>query len=183
MVSEITLDQEIEQKLPDEAKSLIKVEYRDIALRLQSLKVGNEVQYKDAVELGLRNKDILKRLESFRKTIVKPFQDAVKNTNDLFKNIASRFEENQAKIDRAILQYQSSRKKTESIQNVHSPNGMGRATLVKRMAFEIVDESLIPREWLCPDETKIGRAVRGRLVKEIPGVKIYEVTDTAYSVA
>lgn len=179
-MEEITLDKEIEQQLPNEAKMLIKVEYRDISQRIASLKVSNEQDHKQAVELGLRNKDVLKRIETFRKAIVKPFQDAVKNTNDIFKKVASRFEENQSKIDSAIIRYINSRKKTESVQNIHSDNGMGRATIVKRMTYEIVDPNLIPREWLCPDEVKIGRAVRGRLVKEIPGIKIYEITDTAY---
>lgn len=41
--------------------------------------------------------------------------------------------------------------------------------------YEIVKESLIPREYLKPDETKIGRVVKAMGTKiEIPGVKIWE---------
>lgn len=48
-------------------------------------------------------------------------------------------------------------------------------SLRTRWAWRIVDESAIPREYMRPDEAKIGRAVRalGKLAK-IPGVEVYE---------
>lgn len=45
-----------------------------------------------------------------------------------------------------------------------------------RWTFEIVDEIAIPCEWLTPDLTKIGQAVRRKddPVREIPGVRIFQ---------
>lgn len=42
--------------------------------------------------------------------------------------------------------------------------------------YEILDESKIPREWLCVDTTKIYKAVtrRDNPLREIPGVRIYD---------
>jgi len=42
--------------------------------------------------------------------------------------------------------------------------------------YEILDESQIPREWLCVDTAKIQKAVtrRDNPIREIPGVRIYE---------
>lgn len=40
--------------------------------------------------------------------------------------------------------------------------------------FSIVDASLIPREWLIPDEKKIGRIVRAcKEQTDIPGIRVY----------
>lgn len=40
--------------------------------------------------------------------------------------------------------------------------------------YEITDANLIPREWLTPDLTKIGQAVKGaKDMLKIPGVRIY----------
>lgn len=84
----------------------------------------------------------------------------------------------------------------EAIQKAHEKKGheideTPRAELVPEVApietasalktrttwkYEILDESQIPREWLCVDTTKIQRAITQRdfPVRNIPGVKIYE---------
>jgi hypothetical protein len=37
-----------------------------------------------------------------------------------------------------------------------------------------MDASLIPREYLMPDEKKIGELVRKRIITQLPGVRIWE---------
>lgn len=86
-------------------------------------------------------------------------------------------------------------KKRELLQKAHEEKGhvideTPRAELVPEVApvetvsalkthwtwkYEILNESQIPREWLCVDTTKIQRAVtrRENPVRDIPGVKIY----------
>lgn len=83
----------------------------------------------------------------------------------------------------------------EALQRAHADKGhvideTPRAELVPEVApiktvsalktrttwkYEILDETQVPREWLCVDTTKIYRAVtrRDNPVREIPGVKIY----------
>lgn len=57
-----------------------------------------------------------------------------------------------------------------------APKARGVATK-EIWKFEIVDESLIPREWLVPDLVKIGTAARGaKDAIKIPGVRIYSET-------
>ncbi len=56
----------------------------------------------------------------------------------------------------------------------------GRVTARKRWTFEITDAAKVPREWCVPDTKAIGQAVRAKNgVREIPGVRIYEVEDLA----
>ena len=51
-----------------------------------------------------------------------------------------------------------------------------KVTYRKQVHFEIVDADAVPREWCCPDERKIGAAVRAGIVTPddpIPGVRIW----------
>ena len=68
--------------------------------------------------------------------------------------------------------------KVEVVQTVHTD--IGRSTVRKAMKFEVVDPSLVPREYLMPDEKKIGAAVRAKIVTSIPGVKIWEENIQTY---
>ncbi len=166
------IDAEAEAILTDDAKQLVLVEGRHIAERIVSLKVSNEAEYRAACELGVRNKEVLNRLEAFRKAIVKPMQDAVKNTNGIFERLASRFAENQEKINRAVTTYFTSRKKTEAIKTTHISGG-GRTSMQRRWTFDILNDDLVPREFCKPDEMKIRRHMNAG-TREIPGVRIYE---------
>lgn len=62
--------------------------------------------------------------------------------------------------------------KVEIPKTVHTD--LGRSTVRKVMKFEIMDASLLPREYLMPDEKKIGRRVRDREITSLPGVRIWE---------
>lgn len=53
------------------------------------------------------------------------------------------------------------------------PKGMG-VSAQKNWKFRIVNEALIPREYLSPDEKKIGAVVRSQKnLAKIPGIEIY----------
>lgn len=52
----------------------------------------------------------------------------------------------------------------------------------KKRRFEVVDESLLTRDYLCPDLKKIKEVVDAGVITDIPGVKIYEDYDTVIRV-
>ena len=68
--------------------------------------------------------------------------------------------------------------KIEAPKTVHTD--LGRSTVRKIMQFEVMDPNLVPREYLMPDEKKIGAAVRSKLATSIPGVKIWEDLNQSY---
>lgn len=68
--------------------------------------------------------------------------------------------------------------KVEVSQTVRTD--IGRSTVRKIMKFEVIDLALVPREYLMPDEKKIGAAVRAKLATQIPGVKIWEELNQSY---
>lgn len=184
-VKEIVLDEEIKELIPDEGQKLIAIEGANICREIVQLKVTNKQTYEKACELGIANNKILKGIESFRLAIVKPLKDQVKKIDQIFKRIAAPFESNDSVIRGALQKYQDSVKLTEKkaseggIKTVYS--GPDRATVMKVKKFEVIDESQVPREWLCVDKEKLGRAVRAGVVKDIPGIRIYEESVTAFA--
>lgn len=62
----------------------------------------------------------------------------------------------------------------ESVPEVPDQLDTSGLTVREDWKFSIVDSSLIPREWLIPDEKKIGRIVRAcKEQTDIPGIRVY----------
>lgn len=175
------ITKEAEQILTPEAVMLIRGEGYHLTKEITEIKVTNEENYGKACNLAVANKKVLNQIESFRKAIVKPFNDQIKNINGMFKTISERFSANDEKIRKSIESYQSKRKVTDSIQNVNTD--LGRATIQERLDFEILDANAVPRDWCIPDEVRIGRAVRAGVLTELSGVKIFKKKVTALSVS
>ncbi len=63
------------------------------------------------------------------------------------------------------------------VERIRRTAGGGSVSFRKDPQFEVVDESLLPREYLMPDLGKIGKVVRAG-IKNIAGVRIWEKTST-----
>jgi len=62
-------------------------------------------------------------------------------------------------------------------EKLEKPAGV---TMRENWQFEIVDEKLLPREFLTPDTKKIGQVVKAmKAATAIPGVKVYDVGSVA----
>jgi colicin import membrane protein len=57
----------------------------------------------------------------------------------------------------------------------------GRGAARRRWVAEVTDAAAVPRAYCLPDEKRIGREVRAGTLRELPGVRIYEVEDLAVS--
>ena len=51
---------------------------------------------------------------------------------------------------------------------------LGFSTVKKVMKFKVLNPDLVPREYCIPDEKKIGVLVRAKVLKELPGIGIWE---------
>jgi len=162
--------------LPESVRTLMKVEDRDIKTKLEKFKVSNKEQYELACEYGTANARVLKRIEDERKKITQPINLSLKAINDLFKKFSSHFKQYDTIIRKGMLQYQSSVKKREPIQNVNTETG--RATIQERWDFKIESERDIPREYMIPDTVKIRRAVIAEIT--IPGVRAFKKKSTTF---
>ena len=166
---ETVVSQEPDEIVPADQVQMIKTEESQIARQIENLKITNRESYEKAGEVGLWNKNMIDRIEALRVAIVKPFNDQIKNINQIFKDLAKPFTANDDILRTGINRYIKSVKR-DPIQNVNTQ--MGRMTIQERAIFEVIDPDKVPREYLKVDEAKIGRAVRAGVVTEIPGVKI-----------
>lgn len=177
-IDQILTEDEV-RELPPDVLQLVKVEGTQLTEQIKAIKITNKEAYEKACALGNDNNRVLKRIEDFRKLIVAPLNDHVKNINGIFKKIAQRFSDNDALIRSGCQKYLSSIKNIERVQTTHAETG--RASVVSRWVFEVIDETKVPRKYLKPDEVAIGRAVRSDKVREIPGVKIWEEKSPSFA--
>lgn len=127
-----------------------------------------------------------KELEELRKSMTKPLDESKKRIMDLFRKPLEVLETAEKAIKFALLSYSEREAKAEAERKAQAetsgdmelyievaPKAEGVSTR-EIWKFEIVDEKLIPREWLTPDLNKIGQAARGaKDAISIPGVRIY----------
>lgn len=136
-----------------------------------------------------------KELEADRKEIVDPLTKAVKLVNDLFRKPLERLKAAENVLKTALLDYQdraATREHAALAAAVQASNAGNRQAAVALIAqasaqqahvagistkdvyrCEVTDASLLPREFLIPDEKAIGELVRAKHGQiEIPGVTI-----------
>lgn len=80
-----------------------------------------------------------------------------------------------AQVESGYLKPETAAQKLEKLPEVPERAEGNVGTILTRIIpkYEILDESLLPREYLMPDRGKIWEAVRSG-VKEIPGCRIWE---------
>lgn len=188
---EVEIVPEVESMLDRAQLTEIEKHQNTISKEVAEIKVTSKETYDTACHLGIQNKHRLTQIENLRVAIVKPIKDHLKKIDQFFNGLKKPFEENDSTLRTKLLKYQTSLKKPEAIKNRHIDDG-SRATISMVMKFEVTDEKLVPREYLCVDESKIGREVRaraagvmdknekGEITSKIPGVRIWEEPSTSF---
>lgn len=155
-----------------------------------------DLSFKDtAINLLGEVKKLSSRIEQKRKEIIEEPSDFIKSVNNFCKNFSSLLNEIESVLKTKISEY---RKKEEILRakaqkeltekygqlillgNGNILRGENGTTVHtrKKMSFKIIDESLIPREYLSPDSKKINNAIKLG-IWEIPGIEVYEEEITA----
>lgn len=188
---EIEIVEEVEGYLDKDQALEITQSQTTLSREVAELKVTSKESYDNAIHIGIQNKHRIDQLENLRLAIVAPFKKHLKKIDDFFKALAMPFENNDGALREKIKKYQMSLKKPEAIQNRYIDDG-SRATVSMVMKFRIVDEKLVPRQYLKIDESKIGREVRGRAESacfkddkgkwqsRIPGIDVFEEPQTSF---
>jgi hypothetical protein len=155
--------------VPVEAQKSAEIDLRNIEERARELSVTNREGYEKAVSLAVWNRDVMNKIEDLHRAIRKPYEDALKNIDKGFEKLLDPFTDMDGKL-LGKMEIYSTRVELGKIKTVHVDGG--RATVVERVTFEVIDESKVPRSMMMPDRTKIGGAVRAGL--DVPGVKKVE---------
>jgi hypothetical protein len=119
-----------------------------------------------------------KRLEEQRAFFVKPLNDHVKTINAQFKERQGPLDEADSIIRRKVIAWNTAQRAIAAVAPVSLPatrtakSTLATTSTVPQVQFEIVDASLLPREYLIPNEGMIRAQVRAG-VKNIPGVRTW----------
>lgn len=137
-----------------------------------------------------KRKDYTKPLDEMKKKIMADFQSISKPLEEFVAEVKTKMtnwyradqkrkDEEQAKLEAEAMAKAKAEGKSEvevAIVNeeVKTQRGDVATTTVKKVwKAEIMDETLVPREYLVVDQVAINKAVRDG-VRSIPGVKIYQ---------
>lgn len=166
----------------------------------QALSVTNDGEYQTAAALLLQIKEKIKELDNQRKAFVAPLNDVVKKINAFFKAPIDAYGEVELSLKSAMGSFQmelarqrqaalEEAAKAAAAQKTEDFSALMGAALdnapVKAAGtftrdvwrYEVLDPSLVPREYLMVDERKIGEVVRTlKGDVQIPGVRVWSET-------
>lgn len=174
--------------------------------RAGAVAINSPENYKEAIDLVTQLKDAGSRIKNKKESITKPLNEALRNTRELFKPIEEQFynaektikmkllvykteinkkaEEKEAKIaervDKGTLKLETAERKIEEVERVDqsTKGNFGDGIQIRKIKkVRIINEAVIPREYLIPDMVKIRRDALGG--KTIEGIEIYEEESVA----
>jgi len=195
---------EIDKKEIAVVETEVKTVY-DLALQVT---ISDEESLKQAIDVLSRIKKAGKMVESREEAIKRPLLDSISSLRDLFKPMTTKFKDAETLIKNKILAYnmkieaEAAEKKAriearvekgtmkaetaatkmatinEPQKSVSGSVGKIQTRIVRKV--EIVDETLIPREYLIPDKPRITDAVLKQNIN-VPGTQIIEEKQLAAS--
>lgn len=166
----------------------------DVIAQLEALPVMTDDEEKFAVTLCKEIKGQHDELETQRKTITKPLNDAKKATDALFKPALDALKQAEQILKSKLAAYAKEKEQRNVAaleQARQAPTAQGAQQAIARVApvvapqgvsvrqvwkFTVTDENAVPRELCSPDPKKIAAAfqvVNGQPVP-VPGVRWYQ---------
>jgi hypothetical protein len=153
----------------------------------------------EAISFGGEAKQLAKSIDAARKAITDPARKFVNKMNDVAKVFTEKLEQvetiikmkvsswKRAQAEKVAIEEENAKALSESLgievaayvaeapKNIRGDGAMSYEQTVWR--YEIEDESLIPREYLCIDDTKVKGVVKAG-IRNIPGLKIFSEQKT-----
>lgn len=190
--SNIFTDHEMEpiQKIENFSSSVVKL------LKLTTcLEISSEQQCREALKIAAEAKSFHRQIEDIRKRSIEPSRRTIAIINDAAKHLTTQLDElgEAIKVKLSIWQKKLEEDAKEAKERVsqlskelgidiYTPeapktlsNEYAVASTKYKWGWSVVDESLVPKEYLMPDPEKIERAVKAG-VREIAGVSISEIS-------
>lgn len=143
----------------------------------KEMEVSCEDTAKHALSMALQTRKIEQTIEKSRSEIVKPHLDYQRAVNKIVKDLASKLSEMEQSLTKKINTWIESQKDNPftSVEELRVDDGM--LYTQKGWTFIIENNSLVPEEYKIPEPMLIQDAVKNG-VRNIPGVKIYEIEKT-----
>lgn len=166
-----------------------KEEGGDLLAMVEGFEINTAEDFEAISEILKDIKTQYKQIEKERKAVTDPLNAIIKKVNGWFRPAKDDFTKIEKAIKRKMSDYQltQKQKQTEALEqaveqgdvrflqkasSLQMPKVQGISSRVV-WKFEIEDESLLPREFLMPDERAIAEAVKEKEGDtKIPGVKV-----------
>jgi SMC interacting uncharacterized protein involved in chromosome segregation len=151
-----------------EVLASVKKQIDMLADQCRNVVISDAQSLERAKSLAKQAKLIENYIEDKRKELTKPILDRKKAIDDLAKSLTKELTE-------AVkhLREQIPFEKLAEIETKAAELSEKSKNLREVWTFEVVDISLVPREYLVLDETAVRRAIQNG-VREIPGLKIFK---------
>lgn len=139
--------------------------------------IVDEKSASQALSMSLEARKIRKQLDETRLEIVRPHVDFQKSINKIVKEYEAKLEQIEenlkSKLDTYLKESTSTNNASFMVIEKEMSVEDGKLKKVKKWTWELENENLVPRDYLCIDEKKIAEAVKHG-VRNIPGIKIFE---------
>lgn len=165
-----------------------------------ALVVDNQESYEKGVDIGVKLKQVGKAVKQQKELITRPLNDALKAARDFFNPIESQFDSAElivknkllaykrkkdeearieeerlaARVEKGTMKIETAEKKIDAIERVENTTRgkTGESQIRKVKKVRIVDEALIPRNYLVPEMVLIRKDALAGVA--IPGTEVYE---------
>lgn len=157
---------------------------------LRGFEIPNDEDQEFAAKLLREVKEQWKSIEARRKKITTPLNEALKQTNALFKPVLAALEEGEGILKDKIAAYLEGKERANALAVQAASEAETSEEAVEALAtvspvapptgvsvryvwrFEVTDPDLVPREYCSPDAKKIG--VVDPTATQVPGVRFYQ---------
>ena len=154
-----------------------KLDLSPLISRASNHEVMNEESASQALSMSLQARKIRKQLDDTRLSIVRPHLDFQRAINKIVKEYEASLEKIENNLKQKLDEYLQKASSTNNAAFIAYSKEIcvedGKLTKVKKWSWELEDEQIIPREYLCIDEKKVDEAIK-QGVRNIPGIKVFE---------
>lgn len=169
---------EITEYLPPDKQREISADLADVSKKANDVVVHDQESMDKANNWLTWINDRQKGIEALRLAIVKPLKDHIKKIDNFFNGLSGQFDEPKELITNKVVVYREllarkARKKHQDEPIKTTNHDLGQVTYRKYAEFEIRDRNLVPSEFWCIDEKKLGARVR-ELTKDLEVGKVYK---------
>jgi len=178
----------------------LKGQVSKIVNRAEELVISNQEEYTQAIDVVAKLKEIGLQIKTQKETFTKPSNEILASAKSFFGPVEDKYKAGELLIKRKLLDYkqeqdrvarekeakialqvesnkitiEKAEKKMDSIERVENTTAgsLGKIVAKKIKKVRVIDESLIPRNYLVVDMVAVRRDVLSGVI--IPGAEIYE---------
>lgn len=164
---------EVEIMTPNQYEDEVKNVTTDlISAQASALRIVDESSAKNGLSMALQARKIKNSMEESRKKILRPVLDYQSAINEVVKGVQKTIDEIEGRLQEKVEAWIKKENEDPFNQIDEMSVEDGVIYVKQRKEYEVIDQDLIPREYLSLNEKKLKEAILE--CRRIPGLKICE---------